>query len=90
MQWPGKAIHTQPVAESAHLHVQDPACGSYSAAHLFYKGYHALQTHRIANGLWQRGQRVLAEDLQYRRGTEHCPWTAFLSHPTVVPAFTTH
>ena len=46
--------------------MQDPACGSYSAAHLFYKGYHALQTHRIANGLWQRGQRVLAEDLQYR------------------------
>ncbi|KAL0030972.1 hypothetical protein WJX79_005631 [Trebouxia sp. C0005] len=45
---------------------RDPACTAYSSALLYYKGYHALQTHRIAHGLWQRGQKVLARSLQYR------------------------
>ncbi|DBA69925.1 TPA: hypothetical protein ACH3X2_012420 [Trebouxia sp. C0005] len=43
---------------------RDPACTAYSSALLYYKGYHALQTHRIAHGLWQRGQKVLARSLQ--------------------------
>ncbi|KAL3145212.1 hypothetical protein ABBQ32_000961 [Trebouxia sp. C0010 RCD-2024] len=45
---------------------RDPACTAYSSALLYYKGYHALQTHRIAHGLWERGQTVLARSLQYR------------------------
>jgi serine O-acetyltransferase len=45
---------------------QDPACRSYSQALLYYKGYHALQTHRIAHALWNRGQRVMAVALQSR------------------------
>ena len=45
---------------------RDPACCSYSQALLYYKGYHALQTHRIAHALWGRGQRVLAVSLQSR------------------------
>ena len=43
---------------------RDPACTAYSSALLYYKGYHALQTHRIAHGLWERGQTVLARSLQ--------------------------
>lgn len=43
---------------------RDPSCTAYSSALLYYKGYHALQTHRIAHGLWGRGQQVLARSLQ--------------------------
>ncbi len=46
---------------------RDPACTAYSSALLYYKGYHALQTHRIAHGLWERGQRVLARSLQVKQ-----------------------
>lgn len=38
----------------------------YSSALLFYKGYHALQTHRIAHTLWLRNQKVMARTLQSR------------------------
>ncbi|KAK9841630.1 hypothetical protein WJX74_009021 [Apatococcus lobatus] len=45
---------------------RDPACCMYSSALLFYKGYHALQTHRIAHTLWLRNQKVMARTLQSR------------------------
>jgi serine acetyltransferase len=45
---------------------QDPACRGYSQALLYYKGYHALQTQRIAHALWNRGQRVMASALHSR------------------------
>ncbi|WIA19690.1 hypothetical protein OEZ85_005618 [Tetradesmus obliquus] len=45
---------------------RDPACTSYSQALLYYKGYHAIQTHRIAHALWTRGQKVMAVALQSR------------------------
>lgn len=45
---------------------QDPACTSYSQALLYYKGYHAIQTQRIAHALWMRGQKVMAVALQSR------------------------
>ena len=48
------------------LRLQDPACTSYSQALLYYKGFHAIQTHRIAHALWKRGQRVMAMALQSR------------------------
>ncbi|CAI5495766.1 unnamed protein product, partial [Closterium sp. Naga37s-1] len=43
---------------------RDPSCRSYSNALLYYKGYHALQSYRIAHALWNRGQRILALALQ--------------------------
>jgi len=46
--------------------LQDPACGSYSNAILFYKGYQAIQVHRIANRLWNMGQQISARALQSR------------------------
>lgn len=48
------------------MDTQDPACTSYSQALLYYKGYHAIQTHRIAHALWARGQKVMAVALQSR------------------------
>ncbi len=69
------AIVQVPVNSRMHMHrahtswtlcLQDPACCLYSSALLFYKGYHALQTHRIAHTLWHRNQKVMARTLQSR------------------------
>jgi len=35
---------------------RDPACRSALHALLHLKGFHALQTHRVAHGLWRRGR----------------------------------
>ena len=45
---------------------RDPACATYSQAILYYKGFHALQAHRIAHHLWLAGRRVMAVALQSR------------------------
>ena len=45
---------------------RDPACRGCVDAFLFCKGFHALQTHRVAHGWWQRGARATAQLLQYR------------------------
>jgi serine O-acetyltransferase len=45
---------------------RDPACGSFSQALLHFKGYQAIQSHRIAHHLWRRGRRALALMLQSR------------------------
>lgn len=43
---------------------RDPACEDLTTPFLFYKGFHALQAHRIANWLWQHGRRTLAQFFQ--------------------------
>jgi len=43
---------------------RDPACEDLTTPFLFYKGYHALQAHRIAHWLWQEGRRTLAQFFQ--------------------------
>jgi len=43
---------------------RDPACEDLTTPFLFYKGFHALQAHRIANWLWQKGRRTLAQFFQ--------------------------
>lgn len=45
---------------------RDPACTTYSGALLYFKGYHAIQTHRIGHVLWNEGRKVLALALQAR------------------------
>jgi serine O-acetyltransferase len=45
---------------------RDPAARSYAQPFLYYKGFHALQSYRVANWLWQRGRHSLAEYLQNR------------------------
>lgn len=43
---------------------RDPACNEYSMPFLFFKGYQALQSYRVAHWLWQQGRQCLALYLQ--------------------------
>jgi serine O-acetyltransferase len=45
---------------------RDPACRGYLQPFLFYKGFMALQAHRIAHWLWGEGRETLAFYLQSR------------------------
>ncbi|KAL3527282.1 hypothetical protein ACH5RR_011938 [Cinchona calisaya] len=45
---------------------RDPSCLSYCSALLYLKGYHSLQTHRVAHIMWNQGRKVLASALQSR------------------------
>ncbi|MDX9875382.1 MAG: serine O-acetyltransferase [Spongiibacteraceae bacterium] len=45
---------------------RDPACHSYSAPFLYFKGFHALQAHRVAHWLWRQGRQSLALFFQNR------------------------
>ncbi len=45
---------------------RDPACDQYLMPLLYFKGFHALQTHRIAHRLWLDGRESLALYLQNR------------------------
>ena len=45
---------------------RDPACKGYLQPFLFFKGFQALQTHRIAHWLWMQGRETLAFHLQSR------------------------
>jgi len=45
---------------------RDPACRGLLQPFLFFKGFLALQTHRVANHLWKQGREVLAFHFQSR------------------------
>lgn len=45
---------------------RDPACTRFIEPVLYYKGFHAIQTHRLAHWLWTRGRTDLALYLQSR------------------------
>ena len=45
---------------------RDPACHRYVEPFLYFKGYHAVQTHRMAHQLWQMGRKDFAYYLQSR------------------------
>jgi serine O-acetyltransferase len=45
-------------------YTRDPACRDLSSAFLFFKGYHALQAHRIAHWLWRQDRLTLAQFFQ--------------------------
>lgn len=45
---------------------RDPACLRLIEPVLYFKGFHALQTHRLAHWLWNNGRRDLALYLQSR------------------------
>lgn len=44
---------------------RDPACTRLIDALLYFKGFQALQTHRIAHSLWKAGRTPLAYHLQH-------------------------
>lgn len=45
---------------------RDPACHYYLQAFLFFKGFHALESYRIAHWLWNQGREALALFFQSR------------------------
>ncbi|MDB5440649.1 MAG: cysE [Caulobacteraceae bacterium] len=45
---------------------RDPACKGYVQPFLFFKGYQALQTYRVAHWLWTKGRETMAFYLQSR------------------------
>lgn len=45
---------------------RDPAAYNLAAPFLHYKGFHALQSYRVANWLWKSGRKGLASHLQNR------------------------
>ncbi len=45
---------------------RDPACERFLEPVLYFKGFHAIQTHRLAHWLWNRGRRDFALYLQSR------------------------
>jgi serine O-acetyltransferase len=60
------ALHADAAADLRAVRQRDPACQSYLMPYLFYKGYHALQLHRVAHWHWNRGQHAAAYLLQHR------------------------
>lgn len=53
-------------ADMAAVIDRDPACTRFIEPVLYYKGFHALQTHRLAHWLWTKGRTDLALYLQSR------------------------
>ena len=45
---------------------RDPACDRFFMPILYFKGFHAIQTHRLAHWLWSKGRRDFALYLQSR------------------------
>lgn len=45
---------------------RDPACDAYSLPLLYFKGFHAIQAHRINHWLWSQNRRTMAYFLQNR------------------------
>jgi serine O-acetyltransferase len=45
---------------------RDPACDRFIQPVLYFKGFHAIQTHRLAHWLWNRGRVDFALYLQSR------------------------
>lgn len=53
-------------ADIAAVMERDPACDRFIEPFLYFKGFHAIQTHRLAHRLWLNGQRDFALYLQSR------------------------
>ena len=53
-------------ADIVAVYERDPACSSRLDPFLWFKGFHALQTHRVAHWLHSRGRRGMALFLQSR------------------------
>jgi serine O-acetyltransferase len=51
-------------ADLAAVFDRDPACNRYIEPLLYFKGFHALATHRFAHALWNEGRRDFALFLQ--------------------------
>ncbi len=52
--------------DMAAVYDRDPACERYIEPLLYFKGFHAIQTHRLAHWCWNKGRRDFALYLQSR------------------------
>jgi serine O-acetyltransferase len=59
-------IITVAVADLEAIRTRDPAAEGYLTPFVYYKGFHALQWHRVGHRLWLDGRRQLAYFLQSR------------------------
>ena len=53
-------------ADLAAVYDRDPACNRYIEPLFYFKGFHAIQTHRLAHWLWGMGRKDFAYYLQSR------------------------
>jgi len=53
-------------ADIAAIMERDPACARFIEPFLYFKGFHAIQTHRLANWLWHNDETDFALYLQSR------------------------
>jgi serine O-acetyltransferase len=60
------AILAAAAADLAAITARDPAAQNISTPFLYYKGFHALEWHRVGNFLWRQGRREIAHFLQSR------------------------
>jgi len=67
-----QAIKSDPSIEQRMLqdlmahYTRDPTCDEYVTPLLYFKGYHAIQSYRIAHWLWQEGRTLFAYYMQNR------------------------
>lgn len=59
-------IVNQAVRDIKAVRERDPAAKSYSTPFLYFKGFHAIQSYRVANWLWKKARQSLALCLQSR------------------------
>jgi serine O-acetyltransferase len=68
----GRALASDPAiangfrADIAAVIDRDPACDRFIEPFLYFKGYHAIQTHRLAHWLWRENRTDFALYLQSR------------------------
>jgi serine O-acetyltransferase len=60
------SIVTAALADLVAIRTRDPAAEGYAEPFLYYKGFHALEWHRIGNALYRDGRRDIAAFLQSR------------------------
>jgi serine O-acetyltransferase len=67
-----EAFHEEPAiiagicADLEAVHSRDPASHGYSFPFLYFKGFHALQSYRVAHWLWKHERHALAVHFQNR------------------------
>jgi serine O-acetyltransferase len=60
------ALEQDALHDLASIRQHDPASHDFITPLLFFKGFHALQSHRVAHVLWKQGRKHLALHLQSR------------------------
>ncbi len=60
------SIQQKMIADLLAHYQRDPACDQHITPFLYFKGYHAIQSHRIAHYLWQQKRTLLATYIQSR------------------------